>query len=175
MKSKRNPAGRRLRYRKLAPGCGGQSSDLLSLKVISKIFCSLLQYCYFYGCQLSVRLYTYLGTGTSYSRSLIHLLALHHNTSAYAFQTFSPRGKTLRPSFQESQAPSDPLLSSSYTPIVFLLFLRSCIVRNAIELNCTTSVLVHILLFPFDPVATFPFFQQGEWKGVGHGEPRDRF
>lgn len=131
MRSKRNPAGRRPRHRKQASGCGGQSSDLLSLKVISKIFRSLLQYCYFYCCQLSVRRCTYLGTGTSYSRSLIHLLALHRHTRVYAFQTFCPRGKALRPSLQGSQDTSDPPLPSFSTPILFLFFLRR-IIRNAV-------------------------------------------
>lgn len=162
LKSKRNPAGGRLRYRKRAPGCGGQSSELLSLKFTSKIFRSLLQYCYFYCCQLSIRRCTYLGTGTSYSRSLTHLAFHHHGT--YAFQTFSPRGKASGPALRDSQATSDPPLPSSYTRILFLLFLRRCSIRNAVKLHVTSCVLVLILLFPLGSSCGFPPFPV-RWMG----------
>ena len=166
VESKRNPAGGRLRYRKRAPGCGGQSSELWSLKFTSKIFRSLFRYCYFYCCQLSVRRCTYLGTGTSYSRSLIHL-ASHHHTSTYTFQTFSPRGKAWGPALQESRATSDPPLSSSYTSILFLLFLWRCGIRNAIKSHFTSCVLVLILLFPLGSSCGFPIFPMRGVEGTG--------
>ena len=101
-----------LQFRKQAPGGGGWSSDLLSLKVTSKIVCSLLPLLVLFlpaQCQMQHQTWNWHSTFSIISPSL----ALHHNIGINPFRTLPLRGKTLR----QLQGPQ------SYFFLILLIYL----------------------------------------------------